>query len=497
MTTLATIQAPFLSGWNHIDALLDNGPGWNWLAPKRNTIFYNFALEPGTTSQSAGAEGILTMFNATQQNAVREILSYITQITGIIFSETMLISNADLHFANGNVSDSRFSGFTEWTFNYNYNQNKTITSYKIQAAVYIDTVDYGDLFLAPQAGNSAYELLLHEIGHVLGLKHPFSGDHRLPADKDNTEHSVMSYSKIGIHSQFSPYDIATLKWLYGGDGLGGSLGVGAEGKYLMTTAANDVLIGTSGNDVLDGASGFDTALYSGTRNSYSLKKTGDTYQIQGGQGVDNLLNIEQIKFADMSVNLQVQALAKSIDLKALQSIQELYIAFFNRVPDADGLAYWIGQFKNGSSIRQIAESFYDAGVAHSAVTGYSASMRNQDFVNVIYANVLGRPEGADAEGLAYWSTALSEGKESRGSLVTTILDSAHTFKNKPTWSWVADLLDNKIQVANIFAVDAGLNYNSPEQSISQGMAIAKAVTATEISNAVKLIGLAPDQFGLV
>nr|WP_246464222.1 DUF4214 domain-containing protein [Undibacterium seohonense] len=199
----------------------------------------------------------------------------------------------------------------------------------------------------------------------------------------------------------------------------------------------------------------------------------------------------------MRINLQIQALAKSIDPKALQGIEELYAAFFNRVPDADGLSYWITQFKNGSSIRQIAESFYDAGVEHSAVTGYSANMSNQDFVNRIYTNVLGRTEGADAEGLAYWSTALSSGNESRGSLVTSILNSAHTFKSDPTWSWVADLLDNKIKVANIFAVDAGLNYNSPEQSITQGMAIAKAVSPTDINAAIALIGLAPDQLGLL
>lgn len=91
-------------------------------------------------------------------------------------------------------------------------------------------------------------------------------------------------------------------------------------------------------------------------------------------------------------------------------------------------------------------------------------MTNADFVNVVYRNVLGRPDGADAGGLAYWSGELAAGRESRGSLVSTILYSAHTFKGKPSakgtaqdgYGWVADLLDNKLAVAKTFAVDWGL-----------------------------------------
>lgn len=497
MTSLATITAPFLSGWNHIDALLDTGPGWNWLAPTRNTIFYSFSVSAGTDPKRTGVSDNLDTFNTTQQSAVREILAYITQLTGIVFSETSNGSSADLHFANTNISDANFAGLTQWNYNYRYDQNKTITSYDVQAYVYIDTAEFGSNYLAPKAGNYGYELLLHELGHMLGLKHPFAGNIVLPAGQDNTNNTLMSYTNIGIHSAYSPDDIAALKWLYGGDGLGGALGVGSQGKYLLTTAGNDVLTGTSGNDVLDGAAGIDTASYSGTRASYTLKKLGDAYNLQGAQGKDSLLNIEQVKFADMSVNLTIQALAKTIDIKSLQSLEELYVAFFNRVPDADGLSYWITQFKNGTSIRQIAESFYDAGVLFSATTGYTASMSNRDFINVIYANVLGRPDGADAEGMAYWSAALESKSESRGSLVTTILGSAHTFKGDATWGWVADLLENKISVANTFAVNAGLNYNTPEESISHGMAIAKAVTPTDISAAITLIGLAPDQLTLV
>jgi len=82
-------------------------------------------------------------------------------------------------------------------------------------------------------------------------------------------------------------------------------------------------------------------------------------------------------------------------------------------------------------------------------------------------------------------------------LVTNILDSAHTFKGDKTWGWVADLLDNKIVVAKKFSIDMGLNYNTPEESITKGMAIASAITATDTSAAVTLIGVTEANFLLV
>ena len=52
-----------------------------------------------------------------------------------------------------------------------------------------------------------------------------------------------------------------------------------------------------------------------------------------------------------------------------------------------------------------------------------------------------------------------------------------------------NLLDNKIKVANQFAVEWGLNYLTPEASITNGIAIASAVTATDISAAIALVGI--------
>jgi serralysin len=493
MTTLADISKPYPSTWNHIDALLDDGPGWNWLAPIRNTIFYSFSVSAGLDPLGQGITGIVSAFNSVQQNAIIEQLAYISQLTGIKFVSTPDGNAADLHFGNADILGTDTAGLTQWFTNYRYDQNKTITSYAVQAYVYVDNVEWKE-YLAPKAGNYGYELLLHELGHVLGLKHPFSGNIVLPQAQDNTNNTLMSYNNIGLHTRYSPNDVAALNWIYGGDGLGGSLGVGAQGVYLMTTPSDDVITGTRGNDVLNGMEGLDAVKYDGMRAAYSVKKVGEQFTVSGANdGKDSVINIERVQFSDMTVNLTVQSNAQSISPQGLQKLEELYVAFFNRIPEADGLSYWISQFKAGLTIRQIAESFYDAGVQYSKYTGYTSSMTNSAFVNVIYRNVLGRPEGADPGGLTYWTNALESKAESRGSLVTTILNSAHDYKGDLQWGWVADLLENKIQVANIFAVNAGLNYNNAEESILHGMAIAAAITPTSITAAIALIGLAPDQ----
>jgi len=267
---------------------------------------------------------------------------------------------------------------------------------------------------------------------------------------------------------------------------------GAGADTLTGSAADDSFTGGGGDDILNGMGGTDTALYAGARNDYILARSGGGITVQhrsGTDGRDTLLNMERVAFADKTVNLEIGARAQSIAPAQLKALEELYVAFFNRVPEADGLAYWIGQTAAGRPLADSADAFYGAALLYPAQTGYSASMGSAAFVDLVYRNVLGRTAGADAEGLAYWTNALDSGAAGRGSLVTNILNTAHTFKGNATWGWVADLLDNKAAVAHKVAVEMGLGGVTPQASISQGMAIAAAVTPTDTAAAIALIGV--------
>ena len=265
----------------------------------------------------------------------------------------------------------------------------------------------------------------------------------------------------------------------------------AASDFITGNAADNRITSGGGNDDIDGAAGIDTVVLGGNWKTWKLATSAGTTTASTPSANVTMSNVERVQFADLTVNLGAPARAKAISAAQLQSIEELYIAYFNRVPDADGLAYWADQLKGGLSITQIGESFYAAAVQYASLTGYSTSMTNADFVRVVYKNVLGRagenaPADADVD---YWAGKLADGSATRGSLVGTMLDSAHSFKGNASWGWVADLLDNKVMVANYFAVDNALNYNSVEDSISKGMALAAAITPTDTAAAIQLIGV--------
>lgn len=236
-----------------------------------------------------------------------------------------------------------------------------------------------------------------------------------------------------------------------------------------------------------------SAIYSiaGPRQNYVVSKISVGYlvtDVVGAQGSTTIKGMQALQFNDVRVNLLIGDLAQSMAVNDLNRIIDLYIAFFNRVPDADGLAYWIERSKSGAGIDQIADSFYDAALFYSGQTGYAKGQSNQEFVKLIYKNVLGRsgtnaPSDAETQ---YWSAQLDSGVR-RGTLVQTMLNSARSFYADPTWNWVPRLLDNKVKVGRIFAIEQGLNYLSPQESILRTMAIASAVEQNSTLQAERLI----------
>lgn len=241
-----------------------------------------------------------------------------------------------------------------------------------------------------------------------------------------------------------------------------------------------------------GGNGFDTAALAGRRDAFDLARLPDgrfTIQRDGqSETLVVLQSIERLRFDDKSVDLTVGEIAKGIASGALDALVELYIAYLDRVPESEGMAFWIGRYRAGLTLDQIGEAFYAAALRYPDLTGYREGMTNEDFVSLVYRNVLGR-ETPDADGLAFWSGELASGHASRGTLVAAILQSAHTFKGHAEWGWVADLLDNKVAVGKMFAIEQGMMFNTPEESIQRGMEIADAVTPTSIDAAVKLVGI--------
>ncbi|MBC3832146.1 DUF4214 domain-containing protein [Undibacterium amnicola] len=235
----------------------------------------------------------------------------------------------------------------------------------------------------------------------------------------------------------------------------------------------------------------DIQTFAGKRENYTIAKLSAGYLVNDmtkNSDVVVVKNKKQIRFDDVTVNLTLADLLNQVRAEDLRSVIELYIAFFNRVPEADGLAYWLGELRDGKTLEQIANSFYQAAIYYSLQTDYSANMSDHDFVKVIYKNVLGRSGNfaPSATEVNYWANELVRGV-SKGSMIQSMLNSARTYANDPVWKFVPALLDGKLQVAMTFSVNHALSYLSPEQSILKTMAIAAAVTSVSTAEALKLV----------
>ncbi|MBM3339636.1 MAG: hypothetical protein FJY62_06590, partial [Betaproteobacteria bacterium] len=183
-----------------------------WLGTP-NTFYYNFASDPPSYLGRTDLNGWQPL-NASQRVFVLKALDYVESVVDLRFIETTDINKPNvIVFLNNKQSGSA-----------------------AYATYPSDEPSGSDIFinattsnLKPGDWSYAALTLIHELGHALGLKHPFSNNLEpqfstppfLPNKEDNNFWTVMSYTTLpgyGTYSyrlQYSPFDIAALQYLYG------------------------------------------------------------------------------------------------------------------------------------------------------------------------------------------------------------------------------------------------------------------------------------------
>ena len=107
-------------------------------------------------------------------------------------------------------------------------------------------------------------------------------------------------------------------------------------------------------------------------------------------------------------------------------VLRLYWAFFNREPDVGGASYWVGVYRSGGSLDAIAEAFASSPEFN---TRYGSLKGNDDYLSVIYQNVLGRER--DDAGFLYWVDLLNKRLLSRGAVVRWIAAAGEFIASHP------------------------------------------------------------------
>lgn len=135
-----------------------------------------------------------------------------------------------------------------------------------------------------------------------------------------------------------------------------------------------------------------------------------------------------------------------------EQIAELYVAFFERAPDADGLDYWEN---SGMPIEDISQSFFDQ---EETQLKYPDTMTDAEFIQEIYNNLFDHP--VDDDGLVYWGNELASGSISRSDMIMAIVNGALGTDDT--------ILANKTEVGLYFA-DSGLSNQANAIDIVTGV----------------------------
>ena len=434
---------------------------WNLGAPLGTPVFvtFSFPTAPAAYDTGPGFAGL----GALHQTYARMALDTWAASSGIRFLEVPEAAGGQIRFSFTDFS--AYPGYAGFAY---YPSSGSVTYNGVKTETWPSLSITGDIFLNPALyladptslapGRDGYTVLLHEIGHALGFKHPFEGNPVIEPAHDNDDYTVLSYNGRSTTTSLGSVDLAAVQLYYGSrpfdyswDAGGRSLTVTGTGgdDVIRGTELNDRLIGGSGadrlnggpgNDVIDGGAGRDWADQAGTIASRQVTKLGDgsvrVTNASTGEA-DTLVNVERLKFYDGIIAFDFEGRA-SPDTTAGVAFR-LYQAAFDREPDVQGLSFWTKWLDDGKTDPwNMAARFIDS--REFEVLYGSRTPENRDFVTRVYQNVLDRQP--EPEGFNFWLTQLSNHTYTQSEVLARFSDSDENRAN------VADAISKGITLSN-------------------------------------------------
>lgn len=255
------------------------------------------------------------------------------------------------------------------------------------------------------------------------------------------------------------------------DGSDGGAQPSNPGETGTATDGDDRIAADGITGLLDGGEGFDTLVFSGDQATHTVRFSPDTVVVENRAtetGAMTLRNMEWMDFVTEAAPFGSEGMSiemfdgmADLDGASMAALTELYIAYFNRAPDAIGLFYWGDQMAGGQSLNEIAAHFFDQPETRAL---YGSMDDMPSFVTSVYQNVLGR--APDAEGMAYWLAQLdSDSGLAPPTFIQAIISGAKADTGSPA---DAAYLANKVLLGGHFAITRGMSEVADANMIMAG-----------------------------
>jgi Ca2+-binding RTX toxin-like protein len=232
-----------------------SGNSWAGPGASNTPAIVTYSFESSAPSYfidtfSAQAVASFNAFSAADQSFAQQALNQWADVCGVQFIEVA-----------AGTGDLRFSALN-FDLMPGYEQFAGASYYPARNILENESTDIGcDVFVNTQSNHSVY-LMLHEIGHALGFKHPFEGDPTLESSLDTHATSVMSYNG-NFPSVLGPFDVQAAQFVYGdassdGDNLASWSWNAAAAELAQTgKSTSDKIFGTGQRDLIQGGAGND------------------------------------------------------------------------------------------------------------------------------------------------------------------------------------------------------------------------------------------------